>query len=241
VTDADPAPAHRATVARDGLPPAVARWVARAVPEGAPVPEGIELTEQGEILVGENWTPWSGTHLIWHDAVGFEWTARLRAAGPLPLRLSEGCSTEGAWAKGKLAKLMPLRRARGPEVVRAQLIRYLAELPLAPSSVLANAGLEWTADGPDAARVSATIGDFEATVRLEVDGDGDVIRASASDRPRETGKGGFEDTPFEIAFSEHAQVGEVRAPARAEHAYDYGSGPEAFLVIGVADAAPVES
>ncbi len=65
--------------------------------------------------------------------------------------------------------------------------------------------------------------------------------SSAPDRPRETGKGGFEYTPFEIALAEHAQVGEVRAQARAEHAYDYGSGPEAFLVIGVADAAPVES
>jgi hypothetical protein len=241
VTDADPLPAAGEAVARDALPPAVARWIERAVPTGTPVSEGVELVEEGELLVGEKWTPWSGTQLVWHDAVGFEWRAGLRAAGRLALKLNEGCTAEEAWSKGRLAKLMPLRRAKGPEVVRAQLVRYLAELPLAPSAVLGNPGLEWSADGPDAALVQAAIGDFSATVRLEVDGDGEVVRASAPDRPRETGTSGFEDTPFEIAFSEHGDVGDVRAPRRAEHAYDYGSGPEAFLVVRLLDAAPAES
>jgi hypothetical protein len=232
---------HRATVARAELPPAARRWLDRALPESHQATQGVELRERGEFLVGERWLPWRGTHLIWQDDIGFEWTARMRVFKVLPLRLRDGCGPADGWGTGKLLGVLRVRRAKGLEVVRSQLVRHLAELPLAPAAAALNPALEWIDEGPDRVAVHARIGDQEATVHLDVDEHGDVVRSHAPDRPRDLPDRTFTDTPFQYSLADHAEVGGVRIPTRLEAAFDYGSGPEPYLRIGVLGSQPVES
>jgi hypothetical protein len=61
-------------------------------------------------------------------------------------------------------------------------------------------------------------------VRLGFDASGDVVRAAAPDRPRLDG-GRAVPTPWRGLFSDHADLGGLRVPRRAEVAWDLPDGP----------------
>jgi hypothetical protein len=153
--------------------------------------------------------------------VAFRWRARF-GAGPLrPFVVTDAYEDGAGRLEGRLAGVR-LFRAAGPDVDRAQVMRYLAELAWLPDP-RAHPEVRWTDLGPDEAEVAADSAGGRAAVRLRLGAGGDVLEASAPDRPRSVDDGSV-PTPWRGVFSDHGELGGVRVPRRAEVAWELPEG-----------------
>ncbi|MNL39768.1 hypothetical protein D3C87_1620650 [compost metagenome] len=102
-------------------------------------------------------------------------------------------------------------------------MRYLAELPFNPDAILNAPDLHWEQVNVDTVAVSLqTIGGL-ARVLLHFDAAGDVITASAADRPRDV-DGTTVATPWLGHFSSYDMIGGYRLPLTAEVAWQLPAG-----------------
>lgn len=156
------------------------------------------------------------------EEVAFAWRARFPLLGPLGLEIRD----EFAAGSGRLrVKLLgvPLQTETGPEIALGQAMRYLAELAWVPQAVAGNRGLEWRQTSERQLEVATQVGPARATVELEVDEAGDIVRATGM-RPRRGTGGEFQPTPWGGAFTGHTRYGKARLPAAAETWWDLPEG-----------------
>jgi hypothetical protein len=102
-------------------------------------------------------------------------------------------------------------------------MRYLAELAWAPPALRLNPALEWAEADPFDADVATSIAGGRAAVRLGFAPSGDLVAASAVDRPRADGDA-VVPTPWRGTFRDHAELGGVRVPRRAEAVWELPQG-----------------
>lgn len=111
---------------------------------------------------------------------------------------------------------IPLGRTeRSVALTRGELVRYLAELPLAPDAIFHNTQLRWRDAGADVLGVSAGSGESACEVLLSLDSEGRVRGCFATDRPR-SAKAPFLPTPWRGRFSEYRRHEGRLLPFQAE-------------------------
>lgn len=164
------------------LIPAVADLAHRlgARPAG---PASVRLRQTGRMRQSAraSWGRFNARQTIALGECGFDWIARSGPAGVVSVRdaLIEGVGQLQVRALG----FIPLARAApSPELLRSELMRYLAELVWAPDAILRNTDLRWRAENPDRLVVGAGAGEGAAEVTLTLDGEGRIAGAFAPDR-----------------------------------------------------------
>jgi hypothetical protein len=164
-----------------GLPPAVGRWLAHAIPAGTPLFSCVRLTMSGEIKLGA-WQPFRAEQLL-VPGQGYLWAAtthshRLRINGYD--RYSHG-SGEMDW---RVLGALPVIRIRGDNVTRSAAGRLVSEVALLPTSFRA---MTWSATPGDTASATATLArpDRPERARLLIDPSGAVtgVRMSRWGKP----------------------------------------------------------
>jgi hypothetical protein len=204
------------------LPPAVRRYVDRA--------HAVEPAQQVRVKqVGEMWLKPGGRGLRF-DAVedfavrevAFAWRARFKPAGFL--RVVDRFADGDGLLEARLLGLIPVMRQSGPELAVGEALRYLAELVWAPHAMVANEHLKWRELDERHLEVATRIGSTRAAVRLELDGDGDVVGARVEDRPRAEGKQ-VARRPWVGSFSDYAVVDGIRVPTHGEVRWELPEGP----------------
>jgi hypothetical protein len=166
----------------------------------------VKLTQKGRIkrsLDAESWTSFSASQTISTRSCQFDWRAK---AGPFGM-ISARDALERGEGRFELSAfgLIPLARAeRTNQLVRGELMRYLAELAWAPDAILFNTALRWRVDGPDSLAVSAGSGETESEVTLSLDRDGRISGGFSPDRPRSV-ESSFLPTPWRGRFSAYLQ------------------------------------
>lgn len=151
---------------------------------------------------------------------GFVWVAR-QGLGPLtPVRVTESL-TEGRGAL--LLQRFGLWRAglyEGPEMDRAQAIRYLAELPWAPDAILGNAHLSWRQIDSDWVEVRTGSGSAGVSARFRFDPAGDIAEMLAQDwpmmPPARTSGSAPERSDLRVYYRSYRMIGPRRVPAEGE-------------------------
>ena len=142
--------------------------------------------------------------------VAFRWRARL-GVGPLrPLAVVDALDGGQGRLEGRVAGVRAFR-SDGPEIARGQAMRYLAELAWAPPALRLNPALEWAEADPFDADVATAARAGRAAVRLGFAPSGDLVAASAADRPRADGDA-VVPTPWRGTFRDHAELGGLRVP-----------------------------
>lgn len=186
------------------LPPAV-RDLAHGL--GARGGEGgsVQLSQIGRMRQDESapWMKFRARQIISTTSCAFEWRARTGPAGMVTVR-DALVAGEGALDVRALGVIPIAHLASTPAITRGELMRYLAELALAPDIILCNAELAWRSDGLEQFVVSAGAGDAAAEVTLGIDGDGRIATVFAADRPR-TLKGAIVPTPWRGRFKDYRQ------------------------------------
>jgi hypothetical protein len=178
------------------------------------------LTQTGRMkarLDAKSWMSFTARQTISTCGCAFDWRARF---GPLGLVGARDalCAGEGQFALSVLGLIPITRAASTDELLRGQLMRYLAELAWAPDAILHNAALRWRAEGPDQLVVSAGTGAAASEVVLSLDGEGRIAGAFAPDRPRALGSG-FAPTPWRGRFFDYRRHQERWLPFAGEVAW----------------------
>ena len=124
----------------EGLDEPVQRYFRSAISPGTPLVTAVRLTMRGHIKVGR-WVPFRATEVL-APRSGFRW--RARAAGVIG-GTDRYLSGEGEM-RWRLAGLIPLLAAAGPDVSRSAAGRTGAEGLWVPTSLLPRFGVEWHAE-----------------------------------------------------------------------------------------------
>ena len=167
-------------------------------------PADVRLTQTGRMkrsLGTQSWMAFTATQTISTQTCAFDWRAK---TGPLGMISARDALEDGeGWFDIMALGFIPIARARHtPELVRGELMRYLAELPWAPAAILLNPALRWREAGPDQLVVSAGAGETASEVLLRLDSHGRIAGAFAPDRPR-SATAPYLRTPWRGRFSDY--------------------------------------
>lgn len=201
------------------------RFLARVGAAPGVVARGVRIRQSGQMWMRLGGRPISFEAVQEIDAarVAFRWRARFGIGPVRPLTVVDACDDGDGILEGRVLGVRAFR-SEGPDVARGEAMRYLAELAWIPQALRANPALEWTELSASEAEVATVIRGGRAAVRLRFDGAGDLVRASATDRPRADG-GRAVPTPWRGEFSDHCDLGGLRIPRRVEAAWDLPAGP----------------
>jgi hypothetical protein len=150
----------------DGLPEPARRHLAQAIAPGTPLATSARLRMHGHIKIGR-WLPFRARQIL-DPHHGFVWAARTAGVITGSDRYVDGAGGQD-W---KLAGLLTVVHADGPDVSRAAAGRAGAEAIWVPTALLPRFGVRWSADGTDRVTASYHIGavPVEAHYRLAADG-----------------------------------------------------------------------
>jgi len=152
----------------DGLPEPVQRHLAAAIAPGTPLAVGARLRMRGRLKVGR-WLPFRAREVLGPHH-GFVWAAR--AAGVIA---GSDRYLDGAGGMDwKLAGLVTVVHADGPDHARSAAGRAAGEAIWVPTALLPRFGVRWSANGPDEVSAGYRIGDVPVELRCRLDGDGRI-------------------------------------------------------------------
>ncbi len=199
---------------RQDLPDPVRRYAERVGADGQVRLVRYTQSADLELSPGEGWQPFTAQQWVDPRRAGFVWLAEQRMLGLPVVRVVDsfvaGKGLLVAWLLGSV----PVARADGADMDRAEAMRYLAELPWAPDAILLNHDLVWQVLEPDRWRVSLN----DATVDMHLDTEGDIVSIRAEDRPSlEGGQMILRDWRGE--FRDYAMMGGRRIPVTAQVGY----------------------
>jgi hypothetical protein len=156
----------------DGLPEPARRHLAQAIAEGTPLATSARLRMRGHIKLGR-WLPFRARQIL-DPHNGFIWAARTAGVITGSDRYLDGASGQD-W---KLAGLITVMHADGPDVSRSAAGRAGAEAIWVPTALLPRFGVRWTAAGPDQVTASYHIGEVPVEARYRIDADGRLLTFS---------------------------------------------------------------
>jgi hypothetical protein len=93
--------------------------------------------------------------------------------------VTDACDERHGWSVAKAAGILPVARVEGPEMDRAQIQRYLADLGRCPAALLLHPTLEAASAGGRWLRIRDSAGPAAAEVELEMGPDGGAIAMRA--------------------------------------------------------------
>lgn len=185
----------------------------RAMPS-VPAGEHVSLLEQrGEIRLGPDkpWMPFTAEQRLDATQTGFVWHARVKMAPFVTCVVEDAYESGHGRLDAKILGIVPVAHARGVDVDRGEVQRYLAELVWCPAAWTRNPELRFR-ELPDGG-VRVWTGDEDTYVDLHFDDAGDVTGVSTTTRVR--GDLG-EAQDWEGRFFDYRDFGGLRAPSRGE-------------------------
>ena len=210
------------SVDRSSLPPNARRWIDRCVPVQAQIPTQILNTQEGEIDVRGRWMRFAARTVYDRQPFAFRWRANIRIMPGVWAVAEDGHDGSQGWGGSKMWGVVTMGGRKGPEVFSMQFVRSLAELPWMPQFVLALPDLTWSDTSDTALEVRAHAGGQEFAVTFELDGEGEITRASST-RPYDVPEG-FVEVPWRCEFSNYRSFEGVRIPTSAVATYEKADG-----------------
>jgi hypothetical protein len=205
------------------LPEVIRRHLERALPAGLSGKQ-VRITQRGEMWLkpGRRATRFEATQSFDPERVGFCWRARFRLLGPLNLQVVDDYADGDGKLEVRLFRL-PLQRQRGTETVKGEALRYLAELPFAPSAMLLNDQLEWRSLDERSTEVATTVAGERLSVRLEANEAGDIVHSSSEMRCFKVGRE-WVPRPWGGVFDDYETLGGMRIPTTGEAYWELPEG-----------------
>lgn len=198
-------------------PPAqVQDWARRMGVSGQP--SRVILTQQAEIEMrpGAGFSPITARQVIALSEPGFLWQARQPFLGPIPAaQVIDSYAGGSGLLAVRIFGAIPVANAAGPDIDRAEEMRYLAELPWAPDAAMRNPALEWDMR-EDGFTVSLSSG---ASVDFDLDAEGRITRMRAKGRPATGPDGVTTYLDWEGRFSDYTRMDGRLVPRRGEVGY----------------------
>ena len=159
----------------------------------------VSLTQSGDMRLGTgpHRSRFRARQTIDVRQTGFAWRASF---GPFGAVSVCDAYAEGAGSLDvRLFGLVRLAHRDGPAFAKGEIMRYLAEIALAPDAMVLNDSLVWSVIDDRTLSVAAGSGSGYGWVRIELDDEGRIGAISAPDRPFFDGKT-VEERPWSGRF-----------------------------------------
>jgi hypothetical protein len=223
------------------IPALVAAYLERALPADQPEPRSVRITQQGRMWrePGEAQRRFTAVQHLAVDRVAFAWRARFPIITPFALNVTDSYAD----GEGRLDVRMlgrTLEQEEGPEMAVGEAMRYLAELPWVPYAMARNGDLRWQERDARCVEVATTVGGESASVALEFDEAGDIVRASSPARPLHRHEG-WTPMAWGGEYSLYRELGGMRMPAVAEVYWDLPEGRHTYWRGEVVSAVALET
>ena len=211
-----------------GLPDVVRRYLHHAQVIGKEPIRTVHLKQTGAMRIkpGGRWFPMVGEQHFTTDPPAFAWRGSIRL---LPLVSLSGTDIlRDGQGRFRIALLdrIPLVDDSSPEIVRADLLRYLAEIVWFPTAWLSDA-ITWEGIDDASARATLRYRDQSVSAVMHFDASGELTRVSA-ERPRKDGKRSV-PTPWGGRNSAYREMHGLLIPTRCEVAWQLASGEFAYF------------
>ena len=201
----------------DGLPEPVQGYFAASIAEGTPLARSVRLEMTGRIKIGR-WVPFRAVELLTPDR-GFVWAAR--AAG---LIVGSDRYIDGTGGmEWKLAGLLTVMRADGPDVSRSAAGRAVGEALWLPTAALPRFGVAWVASGSDEVGFTRNLGEDEFEVRYKLDPDGRLLSTVLQRWGDPDGTGTWGLHPFGGDITCHRAFNGLTIPSAGRFGWFYGT------------------
>jgi hypothetical protein len=210
------------------LPPAAARYFARALGDGPRrIVKSAVATQEAEFFINGGWRPLTATQHFTTTPAGLVWDARI-AMAPLVAAWVRDSYVGGRGAmQASLLGVYTLVDQQGvPALDAGALQRFLGEAVWFPTALLPSPAVQWSAGDDLSATVTLTDHDTTVALRYHFDGSGDVVKVSG-DRFKESG-GRYTLQPWVIGCGDHAERGGMRIPLYCEVSWIGEGGPEPY-------------
>lgn len=191
---------------------------------GAPRIETVRLRQKGTIRLDPEgaWMPFTARQTVEAGRVAFTWDARVRMRAWIRASVRDAFDGTRGRLRARLFGVIPVAHARGIDVDRGEVLRYLAELPWCPWAYRQNEDLFWSQGDDATLRVRTNVTTPPCEVAFEIAEDGRVLTMSGH-RPREEEDGAVEH-PWGAAFTEWTEHEGIRYPAQGEVWWDLPAG-----------------
>jgi hypothetical protein len=197
----------------EDLPTPVRRYLQSAIPEGHPLVDTARIEQTGQLRTGDAssaWYPFSATHHVTTAPPGFLWDATVRFAPLVTVSVRDSFRDGEGSAAVSLWGVVPLDgTGTSPELVEAELQRYLAEAVWYPTALLGREGVQWEPVDDRTAEATIECGGVSASLSFSFDGD-EVTRVDG-ERYRRV-EDGFERTPWTGHWDEYERRAGLRIP-----------------------------
>jgi hypothetical protein len=213
-----------APISRANLPSAVQRWLDKTLPPDQELPTSIRIEQEGTMEIRDRWTPFQASGIYEASPLSFNWQARLRMLPGMWVVAEDGHADGQGWGSARLWGIISMGSRSDREVLTAQMVRNLGELPWLPAFALADTNLKWSDEGETSFSVQASAGDQEVSVCFEINDQGEIIRAYSPSRPYDV-PDGYAAAPWFYTFSEHRQVNGWHIPTDAIATFEKKDGP----------------
>jgi hypothetical protein len=151
----------------------------------------------------KKWMRFTARQWISANDCQFRWVARVGLMGAV--RVTDALLHDIPAGSVKLFGLVPLARASaGDDLLKGQLLRYLAELPWCPDGIFCNRSLRWEVVTDTHFQIGARIKYVEAELNLFLDDEGLPARIQAI-RPAEQ-DGVFTDREWQGTFRDYRRI-----------------------------------
>ena len=216
-------PSPRTTDARRGERPAAVMALADRLGARANCGTTVALSQSGRMraAAGKPWQGFKAKQTISLTRCAFDWRARSGPLGMIQIRdaLIEDTGRLDVRALGRIPLV---RLAPSAGLTRGEVIRYLAEIALAPDAILQNPDIRWRDEGGGRLIAGSGFGQAAADVALTLDGEGRIGEAYAPDRGALV-NGVAVAKPWRGAFSDYRHHNGVWLPFFGEVSW---GGPE---------------
>ena len=213
------------------LPRKVRDFALRADASPGDLASCVQFTQSAEMQLkpGQPWQPLEATQTVAIGTPAFLWQAQ-QSLGPLPkLQVIDAYIGGQGSLRVRLLGLLGVVNATGPDIDRAEALRYLAELPWAPDAILGNPEIAWHMPDDSHAEAALDVGGNRAVVRFRFDAAGDIIEVYAPTRPTTDDQGNPATCPWQGYFRDYRMIGPRRVPAEAEAGYIRPEGYRAYF------------
>ena len=182
------------------------------------MPRAVRLTQEAEMLRGEDWSPLVARQHIAIAEPGFAWVAE-QPGWPVPaVRVIDRFTGGNGLLEVRLFGSIPLARVEGSDADVGEAMRYLVELPWVPDAILSNQSITWRQVDANAIEAELSLSSRPAIVRYRFDDAGNVEKISAKDRP-DVSSGETVLREWRGLFSDYAEINGRRIPRAAEVGY----------------------
>jgi hypothetical protein len=219
----------------EGLPAPVQRYFRTVLTDGQPIIAGATIEMTGTInmsATAEQWKPFASRQRVVTGRPGFLWDAKVEMLPGVAAHVEDSYIAGNGRLNAKLFGLLTVADVHGDgEIARGEFMRYFAESPWYPTSLLPSQGVRW--DAVDDASAHATIVDGPITLTLLFRFNDAGLIASVRAEARGAGvdkDGTMVMLPWDCALSDYRLQDSMLIPMIGEAAWVRPEGRKAYFV-----------